>query len=266
MNSAANNSAPIGIFDSGIGGISIARCIEQLLPNEELIYFADSKFAPYGDLSVEEIITRVNTVADLLITRGVKAIVLACNTATVNAIDQLRSRVDIPIIGVEPAIKPAAMQSQSNNVGILVTRATASNRRFLNLVESHKGNAQVHIQPCPGLVQLIEQGKHQTAACKELLTRFISPLIEKRIDTLVLGCTHYPLVAEKIQQIAGNNIQLLETAIPVTEELKRQLQVRKLTASVSENKPHIIISSADINNLQKVISQFWLSDLAFTTL
>ena len=143
-----NNKQAIGVFDSGVGGLSIAQCITDLLPDEELIYVADSKFAPYGKLSTGDIIKRVNHISDQLVAMNVKAIVIACNTATVNAIDQLRQRIDIPIIGVEPAIKPAASNSKTKSVGLLVTQATAQNKRFIALVDKYSNNTKVHIQPC----------------------------------------------------------------------------------------------------------------------
>lgn len=263
MASITNQSAPIGIFDSGIGGISIARSIEALLPNEQLIYFADSKFAPYGDMSVGDIVSRVNAVAEQLIAQGVKAIVVACNTATVNGIEQLRAQVNIPIIGVEPAIKPAAKLTKNNKVGIMVTKATATNQRFLALVKKHKNNASVFIQPCPGLVQLIEQGMHQSAECDELLHKHLSPLVSQQIDTLVLGCTHYPLVTKQIQKIVGNEIALIETAKPVAEELIRQLETEKLLSTTPRQQAHLVMSSSASHLQQQTIKSFWPSELSF---
>ncbi|TWX46572.1 glutamate racemase [Colwellia hornerae] len=219
------------MFDSGIGGLSIAQCIHQHLPDENLIYVADSQFAPYGDKSSTEIIERVNKIADWLIHQQVKAIVVACNTATVIAIEQLRLRVSIPIIGVEPAIKPAALHSKTKKVALLVTEATAINTRFLSLVDKHKNGAEIYIQPCPGLVELIEQGLHQSEQCFKILHTFLQPLLQSNIDTLVLGCTHYPFVRSLIQNIVGDNITIMETAQPVTDQLARQLANQGLLAS-----------------------------------
>jgi glutamate racemase len=225
------NSQAIGIFDSGVGGLSIAKCIHQHLPNESLIYVADSLFAPYGDKSSAVIIERVNKLADWLISQDVKAIVVACNTATVIAIDQLRARVNIPIIGVEPAIKPAALHSKTQKIALLVTEATAINHRFLALVNKHKNGAQAFIQPCAGLVELIEQGLHESEQCRQLLNGFLQPLLQNNIDKLVLGCTHYPFVSAMIQEIVGDKVTIMETALPVTEQLIRQLGHNNLLAS-----------------------------------
>jgi len=233
----------IGVFDSGLGGLSIAQCIQQKLPNENLIYVADSQFAPYGDKSAAEIIERVNKIADWLIKLQVKAIVVACNTATVSAIDQLRLRVTIPIIGVEPAIKPAALHSKTKKVALLVTEATAINTRFLSLVDKHKNGADIYIQPCAGLVELIEQGLHESEKCYQVLNRFLQPLLKSNIDTLVLGCTHYPFVRSAIQNIVGDKITIMETAQPVTEQLIRQLEVNSLLMSGKHIPQHSFFSS-----------------------
>lgn len=220
------NSQPIGIFDSGVGGLSIFNCIKEHLPNENLTYVADSLYAPYGDKSDEEIIDRVNFIAQELINQNCKALVIACNTATVVAVDQLRERFNIPIIGVEPAIKPAVLNS--NNIGILTTQATANNQRFLALVDRHKNSSIVHIQPCPGLVELIENNQLNSTGFDHLLAKFLKNIIDKNIDTLVLGCTHYPFFTDKVKHFLGNNINIVETALPVTEQLKRQLVKHQL--------------------------------------
>tara|TARA_R110000744_G_scaffold7343_6_gene25402 strand:- start:16 stop:870 length:855 start_codon:yes stop_codon:yes gene_type:complete len=224
----APNSAPIGIFDSGVGGLSIAKCIEQQLPNENLLYVADTLHAPYGEKSAEFIQQRVNEIAQWFIERKAKAIVVACNTATVNAIDQLRKNISIPVIGVEPAIKPAANFSKNKKIAILVTKATAENQRFLALVAQYNNSCEVIIQPCPGLVELIEQDKKNAVECKLMLTSYLQPLIERGVDTIVLGCTHYPLVKAMINEICGNTVVIMETAKPVTEQLQRQLALHQL--------------------------------------
>jgi len=244
----------IGVFDSGIGGLSIAHCIQQNLPNEKLIYVADSQFAPYGGKSSTEIIKRVNKIADWLIEQQVKAIVVACNTATVSAIDQLRLRVSIPIIGVEPAIKPAALQSKTKKVAILVTEATALNNRFLSLVDKHKNGADIYIQPCAGLVELIEQGLHESEQCRCILSRFLQPLLPNNIDTLVLGCTHYPFVRSVIKDIVGDKISIMETAQPVTEQLIRQLELNNLLKSSKQTSTHRFLTSKQTCDQEKLMS------------
>ena len=259
-----NNSRDqaIGIFDSGIGGLSIAQCISISLPNEKFIYIADSLFAPYGDKSSSTIIDRVNKLADWLIAQNVKAIVVACNTATVIAIEQLRLRVSIPIIGVEPAIKPAAQKSITQKIALLVTEATTVNHRFLALVSKHKNSTEVFIQPCPGLVELIERGLHESEQCREILNDFILPLLKKDIDTLVLGCTHYPFVRSLIQEIVGDNITIVETAQPVTEQLARQLEKKGLLAINSHISPQAFFSSKISQEQAGLMSTFFRQNIS----
>jgi len=257
LNQDNSSSQAIGIFDSGIGGLSIAQCIAESLPNETFIYVADSLFAPYGDKSSVTIIDRVNKLADWLIEQNVKAIVVACNTATVIAIEQLRSRVSIPIIGVEPAIKPAAQKSITQKIALLVTEATAINHRFLALVDKHKNSTEVFIQPCIGLVDLIEQGLHDSEQCRKILNEFLSPLIHKDIDTLVLGCTHYPFVRSMIKEIVGDKISIVETAKPVTDQLARQLENHGLLASHSNTSKQTFFSSKISQEQASLMSTFF---------
>ncbi|MDO7086748.1 glutamate racemase [Pseudocolwellia sp. AS88] len=261
MQNEAQTTQAIGIFDSGVGGLSIFNCIKEQLPEETLIYVADSLYAPYGDKSDEEIIARVNIIADQLISQNCKALVIACNTATVIAIDQLRKRLSIPIIGVEPAIKPAVIKSKNKRVGILTTQATAKNQRFLDLVEKYKNNSQVYIQPCPGLVELIESNQLHSTTFDNLLKSYLELITDKKIDTLVLGCTHYPFFSDKLKDFLSSDIAIMETALPVTEQLKRQLiqhelmnQTTELTQT-SKGQPQYQFFSSQANNaLSNVIS------------
>lgn len=244
------DSRPIGILDSGVGGLSIAKAIAERLPNENLIYIADTLHNPYGNKSLDFIQTRTNDISKFLFSQSAKALVIACNTATVNAIDQIRANINIPIIGVEPAIKPAAKQSITKNVGILVTQATAENYRFQYLIEQHKNDAQVHIQACPGLVELIETNKMQTRECELLLTQFLTSLLSKNVDTLVLGCTHYPFLTNKIRDIVGTAVNIIETAIPVTLQLRRKLTEQNLL-NLSKTQGNYRFLSSKVNRQQQ---------------
>lgn len=277
LNSKKNKSnllcGSVGIFDSGVGGLSIAKCIAKALPHENIIYFSDNQYAPYGDKSQHEIIKRVNHVSETLINLDVKALVIACNTATVNAIDQLRATYKIsaphlPIIGVEPAIKPAAILSKSRKVAVLATAATATNQRFIELVARHKGSAEVIIQPCPGLVELIELGQQHTTTCQNLIKSFVAPLITQGVDTLVLGCTHYPFLRQYIQTIAGENITIMETAEPVTQQLIRQLERYEIRSPSNTTGNHYFYCSAQSNttkhtkNTQQLMSELWQNPIS----
>ena len=251
------NAEPIGIFDSGVGGLSIAQCINQQLPNENLLYVADTLYAPYGEKSSEFIQQRVNEIAQWFIERKAKAIVVACNTATVNAIDQLRKNILIPVIGVEPAIKPAVNLSKNKKVAILVTKATAQNPRFLALVAQYSQISDVIVQPCPGLVELIEQDKKNSSECKLMLTSYLQPLLEKGVDTIVLGCTHYPLVKNLINEICGNSVVIMETALPVTEQLQRQLVLHQLINTSNNIATTSFYSSKCCVTQQALFNHIW---------
>jgi len=227
---------------------------------------ADSLHAPYGEKSVDFIIERVNKIAELLIAKGVKALVIACNTATVNAIEQLRSQVNIPIIGVEPAIKPAAKQSINKKVAILATQATSKNQRFNDLIELHRNGAEVFIQPCPGLVEFIEQGEQHSHICNTLLAQYIEPLVDKGVDTLVLGCTHYPFIQEQISAIVGQKIKIIETAAPVTLQLSKKLAELNIMACVTQRGEHQFFSSQVTNQQEKIFNKLWQTSLTLQPL
>ncbi len=256
------NNQPIGIFDSGIGGLSITKHIKQQLPYEKIIYVADTLYSPYGNKTAHSIIERVNSVAEKLLQQKIKALVVACNTATVNTIEQLRNQIAIPIIGVEPAIKPATINSKNKKIGVLVTQATAKNPRFLTLIDKFSSGAEVIIQPCPGLVELIEQGDMDTLQCEVLLNKYLIPLLKKEVDTIVLGCTHYPFLLKKIEKSCGNNIKIIDTAIPVTNQLQRQLQKNQLCTTVNNptsieffsSKPSLLLDSLCTNLLDQEVS------------
>lgn len=255
------NTDPIAIFDSGVGGLSIAQCINHRLPNENLLYVADTLHAPYGDKTAEFIQQRVNEIAYWFIERNAKAIVVACNTATVNAIDQLRKNISIPVIGVEPAIKPAVNLSKNKKVAILVTKATAENQRFLTLVAQYSHNSEVIIQPCPGLVELIEQDKKNSPECELLLSEYLQPLLDKGVDTIVLGCTHYPLVKGIINKICGANVIIMETALPVTEQLQRQLALHNLINPSDKIGTTRFYSSKHSDMQQALFTHIWQQSL-----
>lgn len=255
------NTDPIAIFDSGVGGLSIAQCINHRLPNENLLYVADTLHAPYGDKTAEFIQQRVNEIAYWFIERNAKAIVVACNTATVNAIDQLRKNISIPVIGVEPAIKPAVNLSKNKKVAILVTKATAENQRFLTLVAQYGHNSEVIIQPCPGLVELIEQDKKNSPECELLLSKYLQPLLDKGVDTIVLGCTHYPLVKGIINKICGENVIIMETALPVTEQLQRQLALHNLINPSDKIGTTRFYSSKHSDMQQALFTHIWQQSL-----
>ncbi len=219
---------PIGVFDSGIGGLSVLKDIHKLLPHEDLIYVGDSAHAPYGDRSARYVRERSQAIADFLLDKGVKAIVIACNTATAEAASQLRETMDVPVIGLEPAVKPAAKLSKSGVIGVLATQRTIDSERLLGLTERYAKNKKVLAQACPGLVEHVEACDLNSKAINQLLQKYITPLLEEGVDALILGCTHYPFLLPAIRKITGKEIQILETGRPVAEQLKRILKENHL--------------------------------------
>jgi glutamate racemase len=226
------SDAPIGIFDSGVGGLSVLRHIRAQLPHEHLIYFADSGFAPYGAKPEQVVAERVLAIGDFFVQRGAKAIVVACNTATVAAIALLRERYPaMPIVGVEPGLKPAAAASHSGTVGVLATEVTLSGKKFLLLRDqiAESTGARFLLQPCHGLVDQIELGELDSEATTKLLHRYIAPLLAEGADTLVLGCTHYPLVQSSIERVIAGCTDRPVTLVDTGEAVARHL-VRLLAA------------------------------------
>ncbi len=220
---AVSADAPIGVFDSGVGGISVLQHIHALLPHEQLLYVADSKYAPYGSKTPEEIQSRCFAIADFLIEKGVKAIVVACNTATAAAIDLMRARYALPIIGMEPAVKPAAEASRNGVIGVLATVGTLKSAQFAGLLESYGRNVKVVTQGCVGLVECIERGELNGAVTRKLLEQYCQPLLDEGADTIVLGCTHYPFVKPLIRQIVGDGVTLIDTGAAVAMHLQTRL-------------------------------------------
>jgi glutamate racemase len=208
-------NAPIGIFDSGVGGLSVLRHIRAQLPHEHLLYFADSGFAPYGGKPEQVVAERSLAIAGFLVAQGAKALVVACNTATIAAIKLLRQHYpDMPIVGVEPGLKPAAAATRSGVVGVMATERTLTGEKFLLLRDqiSQASNAKFVLQPCHGLVDQIELGELDTDATTALLARYIAPLLEQGADTLVLGCTHYPLLTGVLSYVMGDSVTLVSSA------------------------------------------------------
>lgn len=219
-----HNSGAIGVFDSGVGGLSVLRHIRQLLPNERLIYVADSAHVPYGDKSARYIEQRSVELTRFLISQGANAIVIACNTATAAAAATLRRDFTCPIIGMEPAVKPAVAATKTGIVGVLATIGTLESARFSALLERYAGNVTIVTQGCPGLVEQVERGDLTGPLTRELVERYTTPLLEQGADTLILGCTHYPFLAGLIRDIAGQDIKLIDTGEAVARHLLRRLQ------------------------------------------
>ena len=257
-----NNQNPIGLFDSGIGGTSIWREIHQLMPNEDTIYLADSKNAPYGQKSKEEIIDLCIKNTEILLELNCKIIVVACNTATTNAIKELRSKYSIPFIGIEPAIKPAANQSKTQTIGILATQGTLNSELFIkNLVRFQ--NTKIIEQVGHGLVQLIEAGKSDSEEINILLKSYLDPMIQSGIDYLVLGCSHYPYLIPQIKKIVPTNIKIIDSGEAVAKQTKKILE--NIGLNEKKNKGICIFySNSDIKVLKDIIgNEYLVKELQF---
>lgn len=248
-----NRTDPIGLFDSGIGGTSIWKEVRALLPNENTIYLADSKNAPYGLKSKEEIIFLSEKNTEILLEQNCKLIVVACNTATTNAIKELRAKYKVPFIGIEPAIKPAALQSKTQTIGILATKGTLNSALFHENVAKHP-EVKIVEQIGHGLVQLIENDAIASEEMTELLKSYLLPMVEKNIDYLVLGCSHYPYLIPQIKKIIPAKIKIIDSGEAVAKQTKKILEERDLL-NVSNSTPTSLFytnSSKDV--LQKILS------------
>lgn len=244
------NNRPIGFFDSGVGGTSIWKEVIQLLPHESTIYLADSKNAPYGEKSNDAIIALSKKNTELLISKGCKLIVVACNTATTNAISYLRTSFDIPFIGIEPAIKPAALLSKTEAIGILATKGTLSSKLFESTASAYTEGIITVEQDGEGLVSLIEDGKLDSKEMNELLQRYLIPMLEFNIDHLVLGCSHYPYLIPAIKKIVGPDVQIIDSGQAVARQTKAVLLKKDLLSNMNRNAKHVLFSNSDISTLQ----------------
>ena len=248
---------PVGVFDSGVGGLSVLRDIRTELGNEDLIYVADSVHAPYGDKSAEFIEARSIAIAQFLLQQGVKAIVVACNTATAAAVGELRARFPVPIVAMEPAVKPAVRQTRSGIVGVMATRRTVASGNFLSLLERFGLNVEIVVQPCPGLVEQVEAGDLAGEATRSLLGRYVFPLLERGVDTIVLGCTHYPFLAPLIQTMVGPEIAIIDPGQAIARELRRRLGQGGLLAGEDRQGMECFWSSDSPDNARPLISRLW---------
>ncbi|CAM3462300.1 Glutamate racemase [Flavobacterium longum] len=254
------NNNPIGLFDSGVGGTSIWREIHNLMPNENTIYLADSKNAPYGLRPKEEIVALSMKNTEFLLDMGCKIIVVACNTATTNAIKELRSKYDVPFIGIEPAIKPAANNSATQTIGILATKGTLSSELFNKAVEIYQ-HTKIVEQVGHGLVELIESGQMDAPEMDTLLRSYLNPMIAANIDYLVLGCSHYPYLIPKIKKIIPEQVKIIDSGEAVARQTQHILREkvglasnRKGSAVFYTNSDQKVLSSL-LNNEYQVIKK-----------
>lgn len=253
---------PIGIFDSGVGGLSIAHAIKETLPGENLAYYADFDFSPYGTQPTQLIEQRSDYIVDFLIARGCKAIVVACNTATVNSIHQLRSKFSVPIIGVEPGIKPASLKSNTGVVGVLATERTLNSESFHALKQQFIGTTDIRVQACPKFVELVEKHQHMSCGAVDIVEQYVQPLLSAGCDHIVLGCTHFSFLKPLIEEIAGNGVTIVDTAIPVAMEVKRRLDQLQLTNVASTSGTMQFWSSGNSLQPQERMNALWFEGVS----
>lgn len=261
-----NAANPIGVFDSGVGGLSVLREIRRALPGEDLLYVADSAHAPYGDKAQQFIEARSLAITEFLLSRNAKAVVVACNTATGAAVTALRSRFSMPIIAMEPAVKPAAAHTQSGVIGVLATSRTLSSDNFVKLFARYGEDVQILGQACPGLVEQVEAGDLSGGKTRLLLEQYVQPLLEQGADTLVLGCTHYPFLAPLIQEIAGSGVAVIDSAAAVARQLRRRLDVVDLLADGGRVGTECFWTSGALAKVQPLVAQLWQADVEVSTL
>lgn len=248
---------PVGVFDSGVGGLTVLREIRSALPAENLLYVADSQHAPYGERSQEFIGARSIAICEFLLSRQAKAIVVACNTATAAAIVALRARFSIPIIAIEPAVKPAAKHTKSGVVGVLATSGTLASDNFMKLLVRFGADVNILVQPCPGLVEQVEAGDLTSNQTRALLEKYLLPMLAQGADTVVLGCTHYPFLVPLIQNIAGERVSIIDPAAAIASELRRRLESVALLSAKGEGGSERFWTSGKVEKVQPVIAHLW---------
>lgn len=248
---ASANNYPIGVFDSGIGGLSVANAISGLLPNESLIYFADTGRVPYGPRSRKEISAFAHEITRFLLDRHCKMIVLACNTATAAALDELRQAwPEIPFIGMEPAVKSAAEATITGRVGVMATLSTIRSERYAELMRRYAAGVEVFENPCVGLVSLIEQGKLDHPETKAMVSDILAPMLAQQVDTLVLGCTHYPFIRPLLDaELNGTSCKIIDPAPAVARQIARRLKELSLAADQEQLPAHYFYHSGFVTDL-----------------
>jgi len=251
---------PVGVFDSGVGGLSVLREIRRELPGEDLLYMADSRYAPYGDKPNQLIEARSIAIIEFLISQRAKAIVVACNTATGAAIETLRARFPLPIVAMEPAVKPAAANTKSGVIGVLATGRTLASDNFVKLFARFGADVDILVQPCPGLVEQVESGDLSGDKTRALLEQYVLPLLERQADTIVLGCTHYPFLAPLIREIAPL-VAIIDPSAAIACELRRRLADTGLLSREPRAGTERFWSSAAPDKAQPVISQLWGAEI-----
>jgi glutamate racemase len=255
-----SGNQPIGVFDSGLGGLSVLKEVRFRLPEEDLVYIADSAYCPYGERSLEEIQERSIRVTEALIGMGAKLIIVACNTATGAAIDTLREKFDLPIVGLEPAVKPAAASTNSGRIAVLATPATLKTERFNRLVDDHGSEVDVIKIPCPGFVELVEAGELSGERALSEIRGVLAPLTDSQVDRIVLGCTHYPFLRESVAEVVGEGVEIMDSGAAVARQVERVLMDRSSRAGNGAGTLKIF-TTGEAEEVRPVAERLWGSPL-----
>lgn len=253
------STRPIGIFDSGIGGLTVTATIRQALPTERLLYFGDGAHVPYGPRSLEEVRLFSFGITEALLAKGAKVIVIACNTASAAALRPLREAwPDIPFVGMEPAVKPAVEHTRTGVVGVIATVATFQSELYATIVERFSQGVEVLHQPCPGLVKQIEAGEFDTPKTEAMLRGWLEPLVARNIDALVLGCTHYPIVRPLIERIVGPEVRVIDPAPAIARQLQRVLHRDGIEAPADQQGDLVCYTSGDVDDFTAMMERLWM--------
>ena len=246
---------PIGIFDSGIGGLSVWKEVVKILPYESIIYYADSANCPYGSKSVDEIISLTVKNVDFLLKYNCKLIIVACNTATAAAIDYLRAHYEVPFVGMEPAVKPAAIKTNTKSIGILATQNTFKGKLFQETSSKFAKGVKLYNQIGYKLVEFVENDNMQSPELKKLLYSYLKPMLDNNVDNVVLGCTHYPFLIEQIKEIVGNDVQIIDPSSAVAKRVKYLLKEKNIISNRIEIPEYIFFTNSDKNILQNILKK-----------
>lgn len=252
-----NASAPVGLFDSGVGGISIANAVSTLLPNEDLVYVADSANAPYGEKSSEFLLARCQQIVDFLLSQKVKLVVVACNTATLACIGRLRALYPIDFVGVEPGIKPALGLTQTGVIGVMATQNTLNSDQYAQLQKRYIKNNSIINQPCNGLVEQIESLQFDDEQTATMLRTYLQPMLDAKADHIVLGCTHYGFISKQVASIAGAKVKLVNTSEAIAIQVKNRLSTLGLINPKTSNGAAKLYCSATDEKTQQACRTLW---------
>ena len=264
MSSAKSN--PIGVLDSGVGGLTVWRELIEMLPNENTIYFADSINCPYGSKTIDEIRKLTINIVEFLLSQNCKLILIACNSISSSIINELRrTHPSVPFVGIEPAIKVAASETATKNIGVLATEATINGELYNNTKKNIPDDIEIHLQIGYNLVDIVERGESDTDEAREILRKYITPFLESEVDRVVLGCTHYPFLIDEMKKISGDKIDYLNPAKAVVKQVERLLDKFNLMNEEGKRAGHILYSSGNIFPVRKLLPELDYSRIQITT-